>query len=214
MTEIKQHVQRAINDANHKIMGESLIALGVGAITSLIVFGVMFWLSWFAFTTFFHSFRVGSASTTALVITGVFALVAIFSAWRRHDPFSNVQAMDDNVQSMQLGLGYAMGVPIVNRQSAAGIASLLIGGPANIMDSMALWRTRIRGSSASIEAAAQALSQSAKGVPVSMIADRSAIAILHRLGLVKVVNEQNKLIVRSTVKGSEIVAKASQRAAR
>ena len=214
MTDITRQLQHALSDANRSVLGESLIALVVGVITCVTVFGVVYWVSWLLFTMFFRSYQIGSAATTALIITGFFALISIFSAWRKHDPFSNVQAMDENMQSLQLGIGYAMGVPIVNRQSAAGIASLLIGGPANIMDSVAIWRTRIRGNATQVESAAQTLTQSAKGIPVSMVHDKTAIVILHRLGLVKVVSEQDKLAVRTTIKGSEMLMKASTHSAR
>ena len=200
-------LQKQIAEHNRKILGEAAITLLVGIGTSLLVFGVVFWLSWFAFTVIFRDFQIGSASTTALIITGIFAMVSIFSAWRKHDPIENVQAMDGNVQSLQLGLGYAMGVPIVNRQSAAGIASLLIGGPANIMEACTLWRNRLKVNPALLSAAAQLLGESRKGVPMQMVRDPKAVALLHRLGLVKTAHEQGKLQIIATVKGADVVGK-------
>jgi hypothetical protein len=200
-------LKAAIDQENRRILGEAAVTLLVGMGTCILVFGVVFWLSWFVFTMFFRNFQIGSATTTALIITGIFALVSIFSAWRKHDPFENVQAMDGKVQSLQLGLGYAMGVPIVNRQSAAGIASLLIGGPANIMDAIGLWRRRLHAGPELLASAGQVLRESRQGISPQMVKDQRAIVLLHRLGLVKSSHEQGKLQIIATLKGADLIGK-------
>jgi hypothetical protein len=155
--------------------------------------------------------RIGTATTSALPVTGLFALVSIWSAWRRHDPFDKVQAMNPNIQDLQLGLGYALGVPVINRQSMAGFASLLVGGPANLMDAWSIWRTRLRADAACVRDAAQLLelSRSAGGISSRMIRDRRAAAVLYRLGLIKAGAHGGEMIVQPTIKGSEMLASTS-----
>src|SRR5262245_26342023 len=190
---------------DRKIVGESLTTLLVGLVTSVVVYGVVFWLSWLAFTIALPQYRIGSAATTALLITAVAVLVSVFSAWRKHDPFQNVQGMDPKVQGLQMSLGYAMGIPIVNRQSLAGIASLLIGGPANIMDAIAIWRTRLRADARTLESADQLLRACRQGVAPSMTLERKAVALLYRLGLIKAVQQGDSVMIQATAKGMELL---------
>jgi hypothetical protein len=207
---VTQQLYKLIQAENRKIMGEFLVTLAVGFGVCALVYGVLFWLSWFAFTVWLRSIRVGSAATSALIVTGLFALASIWSAWRRHDPFENVEAMNPDVQNVQLGLGYALGVPIVNRQSMAGFASLFIGGPANLMDAWAIWRTRPRADAACIAEAAQQLERSRAGIPSRMIDQRAAV-VLYRLGLIKAVAQSGgEMIVQPTQKGLELLSSASR----
>src|ERR1043165_9302326 len=90
-------IRKLIIGENRRILGEAIITLAMGLGTIILVFGGVFWISWLAFTMMLGSFAIGSPATTALIITGVFALISIWSAWRKHDPISNVQAMDENL---------------------------------------------------------------------------------------------------------------------
>src|SRR5262245_60114573 len=211
-----EELHKLIIAENRRIVGEAVITLGVGVGVGVcvIVYGVLLWLSWFVFTMCLASIRIGSALTSALIVTSLFVLASIWSAWRRHDPMENVQGMDPKLQGLQLGLGYALGVPVVNRQSLAGIASLFIGGPANLMDAWAIFRTRIKADSACVHSAAQLLEQSSSvdGVSSRMIRDPRAAGVLYRLGLIKAAAWSGPdLIVHPTIKGSELLAASAHR---
>ncbi|MCI0362723.1 MAG: hypothetical protein L0Y44_02845 [Phycisphaerales bacterium] len=201
---------KLLAEHNRKIMLDSATSLAVGLITCVLIFGGVFWLSWLAFTLWLHGIRIGSAATSALIVTGLFALVSIWSAWRRHDPLANLEAMDPVLQDLQLGAGYALGVPVVNRQSVAGFAALLIGGPANLLDAWSVWRGRLRASSTLLTEASLMLQQSQAGVSLQMTKNPQLVVVLHRLGLVKAVRENEKVILRTTSKGDEVLAKGTR----
>jgi len=190
---------------DRKIIGEAMTTLLVGAVTCIVVYGFVFWLSWLAFALVLRQYRIGSTATTASLVTGIAVLVSILSAWRKHDPFQNVQGMDQRVQNLQMGLGYATGIPIVNRQSLAGIASLLIGGPANIMDAIAVWRTRPHTDASTLEAADRLLRASRQGAAPSISTERNAVALLYRLGLIKAVQQGDSIMIQATAKGMELL---------
>jgi hypothetical protein len=189
---------------NRRIAGEAIIALGVGIGTSLVVFGFVFWISYLALW-FTRPFGLRNAAAVAAIITGVFALMSVWSAWRRHDPMENIQAMDPTLHDLQMGLGYALGVPVVNRQSIAGFSSLLIGGPANAMDAWSIWRSRLPTDAATISQAAQLLHDARNGLAARMVRNAQALAVLHRLGLIKVVSRGREAQVQTTIKAMEVL---------
>lgn len=208
MTDIAERLQSLASSHDRKIIGEALTTLLVGALTCLVVYGVLFWLTWLAFTLFLRQYQIGSAATTGLIVTGSAVLLSFLSAWRKHDPFQNVQAMDPKVQNLQLGLGYATGIPIINRQSLAGIASLLIGGPANILDAIAIWRTRLRADAALIADAHAILRASLEGAAPAITMNPRAVAAVYRLGLIKAVPRGESLMIQATAKGRELLSRA------
>lgn len=208
MTRTEQALARLIHQHNLAILGEAAIALGVGLITCVIVFGGVFWLAWLTFMFALQDFQIGSAATTAWIITGVFALVSTWSAWRRLDPIERVEAEDDTALNIQLGLGYATCFPVVNRQSIAGFASLLIGGPANIMDACRLWRSRFKVDVDLRAEAHRILVASRQGIAPQQVRDPRAIALLHRLGLIKALQQNNAVQLQATVKGLELLGSA------
>ena len=197
-------IKRLVAAENRRIDGEAALTFVVGVVTVIVVFGVTLWLSWLAFTIFLRNLVIQDAFTSAVVVTGLFFLVSIWSAWRRHDPINHVEAMNEDLHDLSVGLGYAFGVPIVNRQSVAGLASLSIGGPANLMEACSLFRSRISADYASLAHAAEILHHSRNGLPASMVKDGKAVSMLARLKLIKSHNDPTRgLTILATHKGLE-----------
>lgn len=190
---------------NRKIAGEALLTAALGLGISLVVYGGVFWLSWIAFFFWLRGLRIGSETTSALLVTAVFALGGIVAAWRRHDPMDSVRGMDPDMHDLQMGLGYALGVPVVNRQSIAGFASLLIGGPANVLEAFALWRKRLPADAMTAADAVQLLEQSRHNLTLNATHDRKQIVLLHRLGLVKTAAQSGRITLALTMKGAEFL---------
>ena len=99
----------------------------------------------------------------------------------------------------------SLGIPIIRRASLAGYASLLIGGPANLLDAWALWRSRIRADDALLDGAGKLLKDAVQGVPADQVNNPSAVALLARMGLIKATIAQNdQLILQATAKGADL----------
>lgn len=198
------HVQAS--QFNRKLIGEAVITLAVGVVLCVLIFGGVFWIS-YVILWMTHPFGIRHIALAALGITIVFALASLWSAWRRSDPISRVEAMDQSRQNLQLGLGYAMGLPVVNRQSLAGLASLLIGGPANVMESVSIWCSRLPTDSAFIARTAKTLQDSRDGLAAQSVGDPRVIVVLHRLGLIKATSHGlGKIELQPTAKGMELLA--------
>jgi len=188
---------------NRRIIGEAVIAMLVGAATCILVYGGMFWIVYLALY-FTRPFGLRQPALASLVITGVFMLFSVISAWRRVDPIDDVEAMDPAKQSLQMSLGYMAGVPVLNRQSIAGFASLFIGGPMNLIDGSTLFRSRIRCDASTIASAAGILSACRDGLPLSPALLPAAIGLLFRLGLIKAASHGSGAIeLHLTAKGLE-----------
>ncbi len=209
MITISNSLKRLVSTHNRAVIGEALVTFGLGVVLCVVVFGAVFWLTWLAFTVWLRPWRIGSAVTTAMIVTGLFGAVSVFSAVRRHEPMADIQGMDPTLHQLQLNLGYVLGVPIVNRQSLAGFAALLIGGPANLLEAWSIWRSRIGADAACIRDAAQLLDQCRRGVSPAHIQNRRSAALLFRLGLIKAVpSEKEKVVLQCTAKGLDLLHSA------
>lgn len=196
-----------IKKENRKIIGEAALTFLVGIVTVLLVFGGVFWIS-YLFTWFLHPFGLHSPGVLSLIVTTIFLVISVYNAWRRHDPIEHVEAMDQTLQNLQLGAGYALGVPVLNRQSIAGFGSLFISGPANILGAWSLWRTTIRTNDDLTARAFGLLNRCKAGVPAERIPDPAPVALLLRLRLIKAVTRPggNIIELQLTAKGSELLA--------
>lgn len=198
-----------VRDHNRRIIGEALLTLGIGVGSCLIIFGVIYWLAFLAFTMCFRGFAWGGPSMMAGAITGVFLLASVWSAWRGVDPIAEADIVVDDSPGRELedALAFSMGVPVLRRDGLAGIGSLLIGGPANVFDAFALWRTRLPCSAALVAEADALLRSCAAGVNPKQVRTPEAIALLYRLKLIKASHRPGgELLLQQTQKGTEVAA--------
>lgn len=186
--------------------GEVIITFLVGVISCLLIYGVTFWTIWLGIYLFGGSYR-HQALLVAFIIVVVFALFSFWYAWRGIDPISDVD-IDLTVprrHGAELAIGLALGIPIIRRASLAGFASLLIGGPANLLDAWSLWRSRLRADDALLDAASKLLRDAVQGISADQVNNPSAVALLARMGLIKAnIGQNDQLILQATVKGAEM----------
>jgi len=197
-------LNRLIAKENRRILGEAAVTFMVGLGTSVVVYGGVFWLTYLV-SWFIGPLRALAPFNVALAVTGLFILISLWSAWRRHDPMHGVEAIDDDQLAIQLGIGYAFGVPVMNRQSVAGASALLVGGPANVMEAARLFRSRIRTDDRQNHQAIETLASLQAGGDTPHPSP-PVVAMLYRLGLIKAVRgRDDKMALALTVKGGDLV---------
>jgi hypothetical protein len=189
----------AAGDRNREIIGEAIIELALGIIFSALTFGAVFLVTW---VIFYFGAGPLSGRNLALLVTGIFALVSVFEAWRRVDPLAGLEPMTERQLRLTMISISTPGITYFSpRHATAGIATLFIGGPANVFSALGNWRHRLRYDGALIEAAASVLAAAADGVPVEAVESPRAALLLHRLALVKIGSDARGDILELTEKG-------------
>lgn len=182
-----RRIGRLIAQRNRELSLQAGVELVLGVIFTIVVFGVVFWIAYLAG---FFCLSFWRPMNFALIVTGIFAVVAVCSAWRQVDPFANVMPLTEGQefrQDLAQSLGYAAGVPVVTRGSLAGFGSVFIGGPANVFDAISTWRHRLPAGGTLRRSAAELLESARNGIDLEQISDPAAALLLHRLALVRVV---------------------------
>jgi hypothetical protein len=98
------------------------------------------------------------------------------------------------------------------RHATAGVAMLLIGGPANVFEALGVWGYRLQLDPSLIEEAAQLLEACARKCPIDQVRQPFAAALLKRLALIKIAGQEDSVALTVTEKGSDVLAQG--RAAR
>jgi hypothetical protein len=123
---------------------EAILGSAMGLAFTVVTFGVVFGLSW-CFRLFFAR-RLGLyAWQFGLLVAAVFLDAAVWSAWRRVDPFAG--HAPPSVEQMMLTYISHMSSDFVYaspRHVTAGTAAILIGGPANLFQAVGVWRSQFR----------------------------------------------------------------------
>lgn len=198
-----------VRQHNRRVVGEALLTLGVGVVSCIITFGVIYWLSWLTFTMCLRGVAYRGPWVMSGIVTGVFFIVSVISAWRQIDPIAaagvGFKYSPGEVMKDMVGIG--LGIPIVRREGVAGAAALLIGGPANLLEVWPIWCRRLPSGETLIADAEKLLVASAKGVGPQSVRDPRTIALLHRLHLIKSVHQADAtLLVQATQKGLDLMA--------
>lgn len=172
---LEQSLTKAIRRANVEHEARALTQLTLGVLFTLLIFGGLFVIAalampwpWFA----------PKARLIAGSIVAVLLIVACWSAWARADPLQDIPRPGGTVVTDP---------PVVlpSRRHTAGLASLLMSGPDNVVESVASWRSRIRIDRPLLYAAADTLARAADGIDVETITDPAPTTLLRRLRLVK-----------------------------
>lgn len=200
-----------VAEQNRKIITEAIITLLVGIATCVIVYGMAFWIVWLAIIFFGGSYRQHAILIAAIIVV-VFVIFSIWYASRGFDPIRDVD-IDLSVKrhhGADLIVGLALGIPILRRESLAGFASLLIGGPANLLDAWSLWQGRLHADANTISQAQEVFASARQGIAVEQISNPYNIVLLHRLGLVKAISHGNgRIELQTTAKGTDLLMNAS-----
>ena len=188
---------------------DAALKAGLGIIFSLITFGVLFWFGWV--TGFFvgHSVNLHPWQLGAIV-SGLFFVVACWSAWRRVDPLAGLEPLTD-AQMLAMLIGRATGafMAFSPRHAIAGAALVLLGGPASVFQALGIWAHRLRADAGLIQQAAKLLVQCKAEPPVEQVRDVSAAILLRRLALVKIIPREKSAVLALTDKGHAMLRKKS-----
>jgi len=211
--EIATCLQEMVRDYNRQRAIDALGKSVLGIVFSLLTFGFLYCCAWF-FGSFFARSLGLHAWQFAALLSGLFFAVAIWSAWRHVEPFADLPPrMPDRQELMHALVGQAVGIGYFNpRHAVAGFAVLLIGGPANVLEGLGIWATRLRADQGRIEDAACLLAACAEDYSIEEVREPASGLLLKRLALVKVIRKGDSPGLALTEKGAGILAKTGTHA--
>ncbi|MFN0198995.1 MAG: hypothetical protein ACKVT0_19785 [Planctomycetaceae bacterium] len=199
---VVRRLQRQVAARNQELTTEIVIDLAMGVFVTALTSGVVFALSWFL------AFWLGGVRVPAVMIaagvTAIVLLVGVVSAWRQVNPLAGLKPMsaaDHLAVQVSRGLG---GVTYVNRHSVAGIATLLLAGPENLVSAFRSWLHRLPSEAAVLDEAAGILLSCKPEADLRKIeVSPQAVQIVRRLNLI--VARDQTTTISLTEKGRDIV---------
>ncbi len=202
---IAARLQDAADRHNREVKLEvwGKVLLGVGF--SFLVFGFVFWFGWVAACILGHPLDLEAWQFGALV-TGLFFIVATWSAWQRVDPLSGLQPLSDGQRLLTLISQATPGLIYFSpRHASAGAAVVLLGGPLNVLEGLGIWVCRLRADPVLIEEAARLLAACREPYPVEEVREPAAALLLLRLKLIKAAPSGESAVVLLTEKGEKML---------
>jgi hypothetical protein len=197
---IASRLQDLVGQYNREVWGDVLIKAGLGVVFSLVVFGLLYWFSWFVGVLIYPATGlVGWQFGT--IFTGIFLAVAVASAWWCVNPLAGLEPLSDP-ENLIAQLSRSAGVMYFSpRHAIAGAALFLIGGPANVFEAIGIWRSRMRANGTLILEAAHLLAACKDNCPIEEVRGPAAAVLLRRLGLIKAVPAVDSWELMLTDKG-------------
>jgi hypothetical protein len=198
---LREMVSGYNRDVRLEVLFKSLLGLGF----SVLVFGFVFWLAWFTGLFFTASLHL-HAWQFAILVAGLFLIVATWSAWKQVDPLAGLQPLTDQQRLLTLISQATPGVVYFSpRHATAGAAAVLLAGPANILEALGIWVWRLRLDPMLLEEAARLLNACNANYRIEEIREPEAALLLKRLALVKLVPLDDSSALTLTEKGEKIV---------
>ncbi len=199
MDRIAERIGEAVRSYNAELTLRMWIALGMGVLVTLGVFGFLYILAWMAVWLFWDW---DLATPVGLGITLVFLVFSIVGALRNEDVLKGLQPLSET-QLAVIAVSQAMGGVFITspRHAVAGFASILTHGPVCVFEGLACKRARLPKDSASLRACASVLVRMDHPLVVEEIEPPIAGVQLHRLLLIKTAQhggEATASFVRST----------------
>jgi hypothetical protein len=209
-----ERLAQLVHLRNRELASDAILKTGLGVVFSFVTFGLLFWLSWFVGFFVAHYLHL-QAWQFGAILTGLFFVVATWSAWRRVDPLAGLKPLTDQQMLLTL-IGQATGafVYFSPRRATAGAAIVLIGGPANVFEAFGIWAHRIRADAELIDQAARLLALCQAELPAEEVRAPAAAFLLRRLALIKIVLRGDSAALALTDKGSAVISKSKSRSAR
>jgi hypothetical protein len=201
---ITSRLQDLVRLHNRAIMLEVLAKTALGLVFTLLTFGFIFWVAWFAGFLLVSSLR--HAWLFAAAVTGIFLVVAIVSAWRRVDPLTGLEPLTDQ-QLLLTVMGQASGqfVYFSPRHASAGAALVLIGGPSSFLQALGAWTHRLRADESLMREAGSLLEGCLENCPIENVRKPAAAMLLKRLALIKTVRRGKSAVLALTEKGLKLL---------
>jgi hypothetical protein len=212
--QIVDRLSEMANRRNRELASDAMLKALLGIGFGVVTFGVLFWMGWFVGIFVAHSVHLNAWQFGA-ILTGLFFVVATWSAWRRVDPLAGLQPLTDRQMLLTL-IGQATGafVYFSPRHATAGAAIVLLGGPASVFEALGIWAHRIRTDTAQLEQAARLLVLCQKELPADEVGAPAAAFLLRRLALIKVLPRGESAALALTDKGMAVLSKGRSRSAR
>jgi len=202
-------IRRLVKARNRELALEATIGGVLGIVYTVITFAVVFWLSWLLGLLLAGLLRMRTATLIAAIMTGVYALTAFVAAWRRINPFADMERFTDAQWTRFTVLQFAgYGVVASPRRALAGAAALLIGGPAAILEAIGTWNHRLRAGSTVVVEAVTLLTSARDALDIDRVTSPAAGVLLQRLGLIRVAPVapgSPRLVVTLTGKGRSVL---------
>jgi hypothetical protein len=196
---------------NRELAAEALGKALLGVVVSFFVFGFVFWCGWFVGFAVADSLNLEAWQFGAL-LSGLFLVVATWSAWRRVDPLAAVQPLSDRQLLLTLISQASPGLLYFSpRHATAGAAVVLIGGPANVFQALGIWASRIRADGPLLEEASRLVAACNGNCPIEEVREPVAALLLRRLGLIKVIPNGDSSAFTLTEKGLTVLGGAKAR---
>jgi hypothetical protein len=192
---------QVVRSHNRELAFDAGLKAFLGIVFSCITFGLLFWLGWFV-GLFFASYLHLDAWQFGLILTGLFLVVATWSAWRRVDPLAGLQPLSD-AQLLLTLISQASGSLLYfsPRHSTAGAAMLLLGGPANVLEAFGIWAHRIRFNPSLIQEASHLLEACQTPVGAEQVSDPAAAWLLKHLAFIDFIPNGDSAQLVLTEKG-------------
>jgi len=204
-------VRAAIAERNREIAVEGWVELGMGVGFALLTYAAIFWLI-VIFSFFSGGLCCMPTWLLAPLVTLIFAVVSVISAWRRVDPLAALEPMSD-AEELVVVLSLATpNVMVVNpRRVVAGFAWLILGGPVSVFSAIESIQHRMPDDEALVRSAAEMLSGAERGMTVESVSDARAAVVLRRLALIKHESGPGKGRIVITEKGRSLAGGAPTR---
>jgi hypothetical protein len=191
---------------NRELAADATLKALTGVLFSCVTFGLVYWAGWF-FGFFIARYLNLSAWQFGVVLAGLFLVVATWSAWRRVDPMAGLQRLSDRQLLLTLLSPASPGIAYFSpRHASAGVALILIGGPANVIQAYGIWAHRIRVEGSIIDDAVRVLAACQSGLPAEQVREPTAALLLRRLALIKIVPSGESAALALTDKGFAVLS--------
>lgn len=201
---ISDRIRRRVRARNREYLIEAVIEAALGVLFSLMTFGLLYLIALFVL------FRTGAPFGLtrlqfALILAAVSFVVCLISAWRRENPFEGLKPMTDAQMLMTLISQTSTDYVHVNRHTVAGMAMLLLGGPANLVSALGTWCHRLPSNRQLLDQAAEVLSACNSELDLEPLDRLRAALLLRRLGLI--VPRGDSMIIMITDQGRTVRGK-------
>lgn len=195
---------------NGSVAADAALKAALGIVFSFLTFGLVYWFGWFVGV--FVARQVGlQAWQFGAIMTGLFLIVATWSAWRRVDPLAGVPRMTDRQWLLTVISQASPDILYFSpRHASAGLAMLLLGGPAGIFQAIGIWAHRLPANDTRIAEAARLLAACEMACPIEQIRDPAAAFLLKRLALIKLVPGRSSQAFALTEKGIGVLGRTSK----
>ena len=193
---------RRVEARNRELVLEAAVDAGMGLVVLAVTSGVVFCVAWYV------CISLGGlqfpASRVALCVTAIFVVIGAISAWRSVDPFAGLKPMSDTDHVLFAASTFVDGYVHMNRHTVAGLASVVMGGQANLVSALRSWLHRLPSDPLTIDEAAKILNACRPEVDLKTVAcSWNAAILLRRLNLI--IPRTGTTLVSLTEKGRDIV---------